>query len=81
MSRLTRDEMAVSRNLFLRRDFSLSLFSCPPEELATLPAVDPYSAVCNDHAYIHTYIHRYTVRKPLNYHFMQTPSKIDAQQY
>ena len=29
-------------------------FSCPRAGLATIPPVDPYSAECADHTYIHT---------------------------
>ena len=61
MSRLTRDGTAgpVSRDQILRHagtgEYSFSLFSCHEQDWQPYP-VDPYSALFDDHTYIHTYI-------------------------
>ena len=62
MSRLTRDGTAepVSRDQILRhaRGQGNIHFSCSADhEQDWQPCpVDPYSAICDDHTYIHTYI-------------------------
>ena len=62
MSRLTRDGTAepVSRDLILRhaRGQRSIHFPCPAvheQDWQPYP-VDPYSAICDDHTYIHTYM-------------------------
>ena len=68
MSRLTRDGTAepVSRDQILRhaRGQGNVHFPCSADhEQDWQPyPVDPYSAICDDHAYIHTYIHTYKDR-------------------
>ena len=68
MSRLTRDGTAepVSRDQILRhaRGQGSIHFSCSADhEQDWQPyPVDPYSAICDDHAYIHTYTHQLTGR-------------------
>ena len=63
MSRLTRDGAAepVSRDQILRhaRGQGNIHFPCSADhEQDWQPyPVDPYSAICDDHTYIHTYIH------------------------
>ena len=63
MSRLTRDGTAepVSRDQIIRhvRGHGNIDFSCPADhEQDWQPyPVDPYPAMCDDHTYIHTYIH------------------------
>ena len=63
MSRLTRDGTAepVSRDQILRhaRGQGNIHFPCSADhEQDWQPyPVDPYSAICDDHTYIHTYIH------------------------
>ena len=63
MSRLTRDGTAepVSRDQILRhaRGQGNIRFPCSADhEQDWQPyPIDPYSAICDDHAYIHTYIH------------------------
>ena len=63
MSRLTRDGTAepVSRDQILRhaRGQGNVHFPCSADhEQDWQPCpVDPYSAICDDHTYIHTYIH------------------------
>ena len=63
MSRLTRDGTAepVSRDQILRhaRGQGNIHFPCSADhEQDWQPCpVDPYSAICDDHTYIHTYIH------------------------
>ena len=65
MSRLTRDGTAepVSRDQILRhaRGQGNIHFPCSADhEQDWQPyPVDPYSAICDDHRYIHTYIHTY----------------------
>ena len=63
MSRLTRDGTAepVSRDQILRhaRGQGNVHFPCSADheqDSQTYP-VDPYSAICDDHTYIHTYYH------------------------
>ena len=61
MSRLTRDGTAepVSRDQILRHARGQgNIFSCSADhEQDWQPyPVDPYSAICDDHTYIHTYI-------------------------
>ena len=63
MSRLTRDGTAepVSRDQILRhvRGQGKIPFPCSADhgqDWQPYP-VDPYSAICDDHTYIHTYIH------------------------
>ena len=63
MSRLTRDGTAepVSRDQILRhaRGQGNVHFPCSADheqDWQSYP-VDPYSAICDDHTYIHTYIH------------------------
>ena len=62
MSRLTRDGTAepVSRDQILRhaREQGNIHFSCSADhEQDWQPCpVDPYSAICDDHTYIHTYV-------------------------
>ena len=64
MSRLTRDGTAepVSRDQILRhaRGQGNVHFPCSADhEQDWQPyPVDPYSAICDDHSYIHTYIHQ-----------------------
>ena len=64
LSRLTRDGTAepVSRDQILRhaRGQGNIIFPCSADhEQDWQPyPVDPYSAICDDHTYIHTYIHR-----------------------
>ena len=64
MSRLTRDGTAepVSRDQILRhaRGQGNVHFPCSADhEQDWQPyPVDPYSAICDDHTYIHTYIHK-----------------------
>ena len=65
MSRLTRDGTAkpVSRDRILRRERGQGNvhFPCSAdhEQNSRLYRVDPYSAICDDHTYIHTwYIHQ-----------------------
>ena len=66
MSRLTRDGTAepVSRDQILRhaRGQGNVHFPCSADhEQDWQPyPVDPYSAICDDHTYIHTYIHSTT---------------------
>ena len=66
MSRLTRDGTAepVSRDQILRhaRGQGNVHFPCSADhEQDWQPyTVDPYSAICDDHTYIHTYIHTCT---------------------
>ena len=61
MSRLTRDGTAepVSRDKFIRRERGQEniYFSCSADhEQDWQPhPVDPYSAICDDHTYVHTY--------------------------
>ena len=58
MSRLTRDGTAepVSRDQILRHTRRGILFSLANHEQDWQPyPVDPYSAICYDHTYIHTY--------------------------
>ena len=63
MSRLTRDGTAepVSRDQILRhaRGQGNVHFPCSADHEQDWQAypVDPYSAICDDHTYIHTYIH------------------------
>ena len=63
MSRLTRDGTAepVSRDQFLRHARGQGnvhfLCSADHEQDWQPYPVDPYSAICDDHTYIHTYIH------------------------
>ena len=66
MNRLTRDGTAepVSRDQILRRirgqgDIHFHCSADHEQDWQPYP-VDPYSAVCDGHTYIHTYIHRYT---------------------
>ena len=65
MSRLTRDGMAepVSRDQILRhvQGQENMIFPCSADhEQDWQPfLVDPSSAICNDHTYIHTYINVY----------------------
>ena len=66
MSRLTRDGTTepVSRDQILRRvrgpnNISFSLFSRPRAGLTTF-TVNSYSAICDDHTYIHTVIHTFS---------------------
>ena len=58
MSRLTRDETAetVTRDQILRRERGREniIFPCSADhEQDWQPYVDPYSAICDDHTYIH----------------------------
>ena len=67
MSRLTRDGTAepVSRDQILRHARGQgNIFSCSADhEQDWQPyPVDPYSAICDDHTYIHTYIHNRAIR-------------------
>ena len=64
MSRLTRDGTAepVSRDQNLRHargqgDVHFPCSADHEQDWQPYP-VDPYSAICDDHTYIHTYIHR-----------------------
>ena len=64
MSRLTRDGTAepVSRDQFLRRERGQGNFHFPcsadhKQDWQPYP-IEPCSAMCDDHTYIHTYIHR-----------------------
>ena len=72
MSRLTRDGTAepVSRDQILRhaRGQGNVHFPCSADhEQDWQPyPVDPYSAICDDHTYIHTYIRRRSKLVPLN---------------
>ena len=65
MSRLTREGTAepLSRDQILRhaRGQGTVHFPCSADhEQDWQPyPVDPYSAICDDHTYIHTYIHYY----------------------
>ena len=65
MSRLTRDGTAelVSRDQILRHARGQgniqSLCSADHEQDWRPYPVDPYSAICDDHTYIHIYIHTY----------------------
>ena len=69
MSRLTRDGTAepVSRDQILRhaRGQGNIHFPCSADhEQDWQPyPVDPYSAICDDHTYIHTYIHTVHINK------------------
>ena len=71
MSRLTRDGMAepVSRDQILRhaRGQGNIHFPCSADhEQDWQPyPVDPYSAICDDHTYIHTYPVLYVVANPV----------------
>ena len=63
MSRLTRDGTAepVSRDQILRHargqgDVHFPCSADHEQDWQPYP-VDPYSAICDDHTYIHTYIH------------------------
>ena len=62
MSRLTRDGTAepISRDLILRhaRGQGNTIFSCSADhEQDWQPyPVDPYSAICDDYTYIHTFV-------------------------
>ena len=63
MSKLTRDGTAepVSRDQILRHARGQGNINCPcsadhEQDWQPYP-VDPYSAICDDHTYIHTYIH------------------------
>ena len=73
MSRLTRDGTAepVSRDQILRhaRGQGNIHFPCSADhdEQDWQPyPVDPYSAICDDHTYMHTYIHVTTVQHAIN---------------
>ena len=73
MSRLTRDGTAepVSRDQILRhaRGQGNIHFPCSADhdEQDWQPyPVDPYSAICDDHTYMHTYIHVTTVQYAIN---------------
>ena len=65
MSRLTRDGTAepVSRDQILRRvrgQGNINFLCSADHEQDWQPRpVDPYSAICDDHTYIHAYIHTY----------------------
>ena len=67
MNRLTRDGTTepVSRDQILRhaRGQGNVHFSCPADhEQDWQPyPVDPYSAICDDHTYIHTYYEPFTI--------------------
>ena len=71
MSRLTRDGTAepVSRDQILRhaRGQGNVHFPCSADhEQDWQPyPVDPYSAICDDHTYIHTYIKRFLSLQPM----------------
>ena len=71
MSRLTRDGTAepVSRDQILRhaRGQGNIHFPCSADhEQDWQPyPVDPYSAICDDHTYIHTYIHHKMLIRPV----------------
>ena len=67
MSRLTRDGTAepVSRDQILRhargqRNVHFPCSADHEQDWQPYP-VDPYSAICDDHTYIHTYIHVITI--------------------
>ena len=88
MSRLTRDGTAepVSRDQILRRERGQGKARFPysadhdEQDWQSYPRlIHTLLYVMTMHAYIHT--HSTTVREPLYHHFMQTPSKTDAQQY
>ena len=66
MSRLTRDGTAepVSRDQILKHargqgNIHLPCSADHEQDWQPYP-VDPYSAICDDHTYIHTYIHRFS---------------------
>ena len=83
MSRLTRDGTAepVSRDQILRhaRGRGNIHFPCSADhEQDWRPyPVDPYSAICDDHTYIHTYIHNSFVRETTMAHFLEFDSHQD----
>ena len=74
MSRLTRGGTAkpVSRDHFLRRELGHEniTFPCSADHVQKWQTytVDPYSAIRDDHTYIHTYIHEpmYNIAFALN---------------
>ena len=73
MSRLTRDGTAepVSRDQILRHargQGDVHFFCSADQEQDWQPyPVDPYSAICDDHTYIHTYIDRYMASNIIRY--------------
>ena len=81
MSRLTRDGTAepVSRDQILRNARGQGNIIFPVQLTTSRIGLDPYSAICDDHTYIHTCIHIATASTAITYtryNRMDQPGKV-----